>query len=225
MEIFEAADFDVILVETVGVGQSEIAARNMTDLFLLLVPPASGDELQGIKKGIVEVADIIVVTKNDGERKQLAKQTQMAYSRAVMFQRNSHNVGGGEEIVPAHRGGAVDADAMSDTLKPVMAISAEEVNNNSTIVRLWDTVERIWLRRRDQGRLSALRKKQCMDHFNEYFNQELIARARSLLGKEYLTRLEDEVVGKGISPRQGGDMALKEVLREQTVHDLPIIEK
>eukprot|EP00758_Cryptobia_borreli_P005096 Tbor_TRINITY_DN4732_c0_g1::TRINITY_DN4732_c0_g1_i1::g.16937::m.16937/K07588/argK; LAO/AO transport system kinase len=88
MEILEGIGYDVILIETVGVGQSEIAARTMTDLFILLVPPAAGDDLQGIKKGIVEIADIVVVTKNDGDKKLLAQQTKAAYSRAVMFQKN-----------------------------------------------------------------------------------------------------------------------------------------
>jgi len=66
--ILEAAEFDVIIVETVGVGQSETVVAGMTDLFLLLLLPGGGDELQGIKRGIMELADIIVVNKADGER-------------------------------------------------------------------------------------------------------------------------------------------------------------
>jgi LAO/AO transport system kinase len=63
----EAADFDVVLVETVGVGQSEYAVADLVDMFVLLVAPGGGDDLQGIKKGIVEMADLIVVTKCDGD--------------------------------------------------------------------------------------------------------------------------------------------------------------
>ena len=63
----EAAGFDVIVVETVGVGQSETAVADLVDLFLLLLVPGGGDELQGIKKGIVEIADLIVVNKADGD--------------------------------------------------------------------------------------------------------------------------------------------------------------
>jgi len=63
----EAASFDVVLVETVGVGQSEYAVANLVDMFVLLVAPGGGDDLQGIKKGIVEMADLIVVTKCDGD--------------------------------------------------------------------------------------------------------------------------------------------------------------
>ena len=66
--VLEAAEFDIIIVETVGVGQSETVVAGMTDLFLLLLLPGGGDELQGIKRGIMELADIIVVNKADGER-------------------------------------------------------------------------------------------------------------------------------------------------------------
>lgn len=72
MFLAEAAGFDVILVETVGVGQSETTVRSMTDLFLLLQLAGSGDELQGIKKGIMEIADLIAVTKADGDNRQRA---------------------------------------------------------------------------------------------------------------------------------------------------------
>jgi LAO/AO transport system kinase len=63
----EAAGFDVVLVETVGVGQSEVAVADLTDLFVLLASPAGGDDLQGIKRGIMELADVVVVTKADGD--------------------------------------------------------------------------------------------------------------------------------------------------------------
>ena len=67
MLVCEAAGFDVMLVETVGVGQSETAVADMVDFFLLLVLPGAGDELQGIKKGVLELADTIVVNKSDGD--------------------------------------------------------------------------------------------------------------------------------------------------------------
>ena len=68
MLLCEAAGFDVILVETVGVGQSETAVADMTDMFLLLLLPAGGDELQGIKRGIMELADLVLVNKADGDQ-------------------------------------------------------------------------------------------------------------------------------------------------------------
>src|SRR5262249_46317813 len=67
MLLCEAAGFDVVLVETVGVGQGEVAVSTMTDFFLVLMLPGAGDELQGIKKGILELADIIAVNKADGD--------------------------------------------------------------------------------------------------------------------------------------------------------------
>jgi len=79
----EAAGYDIILVETVGVGQSETAVRSMTDFFLLLMLPGSGDELQGIKKGIMEMADGITITKSDGDNLKKAKQAQSDFQHAL----------------------------------------------------------------------------------------------------------------------------------------------
>lgn len=79
----EAAGFDVIVVETVGVGQSETAVSGMVDFFLLLMIAGAGDELQGIKRGIMEIADLIVVNKADGENIAAAKAARQAYARAL----------------------------------------------------------------------------------------------------------------------------------------------
>jgi len=85
MLLCEAAGFDVILVETVGVGQSETAVAEMTDMFLLLLLPGSGDELQGIKRGIMELADLILVNKADGDQQSAAGRTVADYRTAVHF--------------------------------------------------------------------------------------------------------------------------------------------
>ena len=79
----EAAGFDVVIVETVGVGQSETSVANMTDMFVLLLLPGGGDELQGIKRGIVELADLILINKADGELKKLAERSAGEYRRAL----------------------------------------------------------------------------------------------------------------------------------------------
>ncbi len=79
----EAAGYDLILVETVGVGQSEVAVHDMVDCFLLLLLPGAGDELQGIKRGIVEMADLLAVNKADGDRVPLAKRAQAEYRNAL----------------------------------------------------------------------------------------------------------------------------------------------
>lgn len=83
MLLCEAAGYDVILVETVGVGQSEYEVAAMVDFFLVLMLPNAGDELQGIKRGIMELADALVINKADGESQNLAKQTQQHYSNAL----------------------------------------------------------------------------------------------------------------------------------------------
>lgn len=83
----EAAGYDVILVETVGVGQSETEVADMVDMFLLLLLPGSGDELQGIKKGIVELADLIIVNKADGDLKAPARRVRADYSAALKLLR------------------------------------------------------------------------------------------------------------------------------------------
>jgi LAO/AO transport system kinase len=79
----EAAGFDVVLVETVGVGQSEVAVAAMVDLFLVLVAPGAGDELQGIKRGIMELADVVVVNKADGQLAAAAGVTAADYASAL----------------------------------------------------------------------------------------------------------------------------------------------
>jgi LAO/AO transport system kinase len=79
----EAAGFDTVLVETVGVGQAETAVAAIVDMFVLLLPPAAGDELQGIKRGVVELADLILVNKADGELAAAAQRTAADYASAV----------------------------------------------------------------------------------------------------------------------------------------------
>ena len=79
----EAAGFDTVLIETVGVGQSETAVHSMTDFFLLLKLAGAGDELQGIKRGIMEMADMIVINKADGENRKAAKQAKTEFQRAL----------------------------------------------------------------------------------------------------------------------------------------------
>ena len=79
----EAAEFDMAIVETVGVGQSETAVADMVDMFLLLLLPAAGDDLQGIKKGIMEIADLVVVNKADGELEKIAQRTAGDYANAL----------------------------------------------------------------------------------------------------------------------------------------------
>ncbi|AFL82674.1 methylmalonyl-CoA mutase metallochaperone MeaB [Belliella baltica DSM 15883] len=83
MLLCEAAGFDVIFIETVGVGQSEIAVKGMVDFFLLLMLAGAGDELQGIKKGIIEMCDALIINKADGENREAAKRAKREYANAL----------------------------------------------------------------------------------------------------------------------------------------------
>ena len=83
IRVVEAAGFDVVIVETVGVGQSETTVAAMTDIFVLLLSPGAGDELQGIKRGIVELADLVLVNKADGDLSDAARRTAAEYGNAL----------------------------------------------------------------------------------------------------------------------------------------------
>jgi LAO/AO transport system kinase len=91
MLVCEAAGFDVVAIETVGIGQSEVEVDDMVDVFVLLVSPGGGDELQGIKRGVTEVADVVVVTKADGELLGAAQQAAADYGHALHLLRPKHD--------------------------------------------------------------------------------------------------------------------------------------
>ncbi len=90
MLLVEAAGFDVVLVETVGVGQSETTVASMVDMFLLLLAPGGGDDLQGIKRGIMELADLVIVNKADGDLVNAANMAQADYRAALHLMRPRH---------------------------------------------------------------------------------------------------------------------------------------
>ena len=113
----EAAGFDVVLVETVGVGQSEVMVAQLVDCFLVLMLAGAGDELQGIKRGILELADILAITKADGDNVEAAKRARAEYAMAMHLMR------------PKHAGWAV----------PVLTCSAA---TGEGIAGLWDAVEK-----------------------------------------------------------------------------------
>ncbi|HEU4825313.1 MAG TPA: methylmalonyl Co-A mutase-associated GTPase MeaB [Dongiaceae bacterium] len=86
----EAAGFDVVMVETVGVGQSETAVAEMTDMFLLLLSPGGGDDLQGVKRGVMELADLLIVNKADGDLAAAAERTASDYAHALRLMHALH---------------------------------------------------------------------------------------------------------------------------------------
>ena len=136
--LLEAAGFDVILVETVGVGQSEVAVANMVDTFVFLTLARTGDQLQGIKKGVLELADIVVVNKADGEHLREARKAARDLSGAIRL------------IYPR------------ETLwrPPVLTMSALE---GTGLVELWETVERHQKVLSEAGEFEARRRAQQVD--------------------------------------------------------------
>ena len=136
--VCEAAGFDVILVETVGVGQSETTVRSMVDFFLLVMIAGAGDELQGIKKGIMELADALLVNKADGDNKPRAKAAQLEYNRALHY------------LAPATDGWRTRAYACS-------ALTGEG------IPELWAVVDAFRKQTTDSGVLEQRRRAQTLD--------------------------------------------------------------
>ena len=105
MLVLEAAGYDVVLVETVGVGQSEVTVAGMVDTFLFLTLARTGDQLQGIKKGILEIADVIAVNKADGDREQEARAAARELAGALRLVHGKRGVGApGRHLLGAHRG-------------------------------------------------------------------------------------------------------------------------
>ena len=108
----EAAGYDVVIVETVGVGQSETMVADMTDVFVLLIAPAGGDELQGVKRGVMEMADLIVVNKADGALESTARATVSDYANALrLFRKRPGDPEDVPTVLPASAatGGGLDA--------------------------------------------------------------------------------------------------------------------
>jgi LAO/AO transport system kinase len=136
----EAAGFDVVLVETVGVGQSETAVADMTDLFVLLASPGGGDDLQGIKRGVMELADLLIVTKADGDLLPAARRAVADYQAALHMMR------------PKHQG----------LFPRVLAVSSVE---GSGIDTAWSQMSAIHAALAGDGRLSRLRADQARRWF------------------------------------------------------------
>ena len=111
MLLCEAAGFDVVLIETVGVGQSETAVADMTDFFLLLLLPGAGDQLQGLKKGVIELADMIAVNKADGDNVKRATEAAAEY-RAALTDGTQNNVKRAISLMDTNNNGRIDDVAL-----------------------------------------------------------------------------------------------------------------
>jgi LAO/AO transport system kinase len=172
----EAAGYDVILIETVGVGQSEVLVHSMVDFFLLLQISGAGDELQGIKKGIMEMADAIAVTKADGDNVQKAEMCRKELENALHY--------------------ALDHD--EDWQVPVMTVSSLE---NRSVDKVWEIVEKHSAVMKEKGRFFEKRKIQTAEWMRstilknleyDFYNSPKI--------KEVFKEYEGEVLKGGMSP-------------------------
>ncbi|MEZ4917951.1 MAG: methylmalonyl Co-A mutase-associated GTPase MeaB [Saprospiraceae bacterium] len=182
--LVEAAGYDTVIIETVGVGQSEIAVHSMTDLFLLLLLPGAGDELQGIKRGIVEMADILAVNKADGDRIKLANMARAHYLNAT-------------HLLPPKA---------SNWTPQVLACSALE---GIGITELWDAIYAYQKQIQESGFFAKNRAQQAnwwfkealLDGLKERFYQNPSVANR-------LHELENDVRAQRISPFAAADELL-----------------
>jgi LAO/AO transport system kinase len=148
MLLCEAAGYDVIIVETVGVGQNEITVRSMVDFFLLLMLAGAGDELQGMKKGVIEIADLLVVNKADGDNVQRAKHACTDYSRILHI------------LQPATPGWKTRCTTCSALIPESLAA-------------LWETILKFDQVTRESGAFTARRKRQSTEWMHAMIGEEL----------------------------------------------------
>nr|XP_015199994.1 PREDICTED: methylmalonic aciduria type A protein, mitochondrial [Lepisosteus oculatus] len=135
----EGAGYDIVLVETVGVGQSEFAVADMVDMFVLLIPPAGGDELQGIKRGIIEMADLVVVTKADGDLLVPARKIQAEYTSALKLLRKKSKTWQPKVVQVSSRTGqgVPELWAMLTEFQEAMLRSGELVSRRQGQQKVW----------------------------------------------------------------------------------------
>jgi len=174
--LVEAAGYEIIFIETVGTGQSEIAVHSMTDVFLLVLLPGAGDELQGIKRGIVEMADILAVNKSDGERIKTAQQAKANYHNAT-------------HLLPTKSSGWAPK---------IVLCSAIE---NTGITELWKVVEAYTTATRQNDWLTQNRKQQAQYWLHEAIQQGLQSLfSQNTAVREVLAKMEQAVTQGTISP-------------------------
>ncbi|HEY2424559.1 MAG TPA: methylmalonyl Co-A mutase-associated GTPase MeaB [Pseudolabrys sp.] len=176
MLVCEAAGYDVVMVETVGIGQSETAVADMTDFFLVLMLPGAGDELQGLKKGIVELADMIAVNKSDGDNIERARRAAADYRAAL-------------NILTPHS---------STWSPPVITYSALTQNG---IDELWAQVLAHKKKMTGSGELETRRREQQVKWMWTMLEERLTARLRSDASvRAKLRQAETQVAAGKLAP-------------------------
>lgn len=185
----EAAGFDVVLIETVGVGQSETAVADLVDMFLLLLLPGGGDELQGLKRGIMELADLLVVNKADGDMRDAAQRSAGEYANAIRL------------LHPT----------TSDWIPPVLTCSSLE---NVGITEIRETTEAFRVQMAASGALDARRASQARRWMWGEVDEHLLAAFRRHPAvRAKLGSLERKVADAEITPSAAAQ-ALLEAFRD-----------
>ncbi|HEY0449892.1 methylmalonyl Co-A mutase-associated GTPase MeaB [Actinophytocola sp.] len=183
--LMEAAGYDVVLVETVGVGQSEISVANMVDCFLLLTLARTGDQLQGIKKGVLELADVIAVNKADGEHEAPARAAARELSGALRLLRT----------------------AEAAWSPPVLTCSGL---TGAGLDTLWEQVERHHRTLSEAGELEAKRRRQQVDWTWTMVRDTLLTRLQEHPGvRELAPALEREVADGELTPTLAAERILE----------------
>lgn len=191
--LVEAAGYETVIIETVGVGQSEFAAHSMTDVFLLLLLPGAGDELQGIKRGIVEMADILAVNKADGERVKTANQARGYYLNAT-------------HLLPLKNNGWSPR---------VLTCSAEQ---GTGIAEIWESIVEFKTHTRTNGSFEENRRRQAHYWLQEALQTGLQNAFLSHPGiKEKLDAVEKEVLSGKMSPFAAAEMILGVFLKKSNI--------
>ncbi|MBR9650979.1 methylmalonyl Co-A mutase-associated GTPase MeaB [Thalassovita aquimarina] len=188
VSLCEAAGFDVILVETVGVGQSETMVAEMSDLFVLLLAPAGGDELQGVKRGIMEIADIILVNKADGDLKPTAIRTCADYAGALRLLRKR----------------AYDPE----DFPKAMTVSALQRDG---LEKAWGEMTALTEWRRENGHFDTRRAAQAQFWFEEEVKQALLAQLQTGIARDALVRIGADVAEGRATPTRAADRLLREI--------------
>lgn len=189
----EAAGYNIILVETVGVGQSELAVADMVDMFVLIIPPAAGDELQGIKKGIVEMADLILINKADGELLPAARKIQAEYTSALRLLRPSRS-------------------GWRPRVTPVSALHNEGFDNAWMLMQQYyeGLVEGDFLKLKRKDQHLKWMWNYIRDHIMDYFCQNAIVR-------QNLPNIESLVRDGKIAPSIAADQLIRSFLSQEAV--------
>lgn len=180
MLLCEAFGFDYVLVETVGVGQSETTVAQMVDLFVMLLQPGAGDDLQGIKRGILEVVDMVIVTKDDGDQEKIIQKAKHDYEQALHILRH-------EGWVP-----------------PVLSCSAVTKKGLPEIIL---TIDQYFGEQQDF--VGQKRVRQSIDWMWQLIQENLQEEFKKRIGESELRRIEGQVLNKEITSPEASSLLLK----------------